>query len=143
MEPVDLPPAEARLLSRLARTQRWTAAAGLALALVGAAYATWGVVRFDPLADPRRDPGFDRPVAKLAFLYASYQGGVERIEPETFTEAALLETLEGGMKFSAGMVLMLVRLFLGTLVALAGCVMMTVVVERRRLLAIIGRLAPA
>ena len=136
----ELPDSEIRLLARLARTQPWVAAAGLALALMGAAYATWGVLRFDPRADPREDPGFDRPVAQLAFLYQGYQSGVERIAPETSTEAVLRSTLLGGMHFGSGVVLMLLRLFLGTLLALVGCVMMTVVVERRRLLKIIGRL---
>lgn len=137
---MELLPEQARLLSRLARTQRWTAAAGVALALLGMAYSTWGILRFDPLGDPRIDPGFDRPIARMAFLYASYQGATERIRPETATEAVLLDTLEGGMKFGSGVVMMLLRLFLGTLAALAGFVLMTVAVERGRLLAIIGRL---
>ena len=137
---MSLPPKEARLLASLARTQPWVAAVGLALALLGAGYATWGVLRFDPQADPRRDPGFDRPVARLAFLYQGTQGGVEQIRPETSTEAVLRDTLLGGMHFGSGVVLMLLRLFLGTLMALLGSVMMTVVVERRRLLRIIGRL---
>ncbi len=139
---MELDPSQERLLAQLAHTQRWTGAVGLALALLGIFYATWGVLRFDPRGDPRLDPGFDRPVAKIAFLYASYQGAVDFIEPETATERILQHTLSGGMKFSAGMTLMLVRLFLGTLVAVAGFVMMTVVVERRRLLAIIARLRP-
>ena len=137
---MDLSAAQERLLARLARTQRWASAAGLVLALAGVAYAGWGMARFDPRGDPRLDPGFDRPVAKLAFLFVSYQGALEYIQPETSTEQFLLETLQGGMKFGSGMALMLLRLLLGTLVAMAGFATMTVVVERRRLLAIIERL---
>ena len=129
-----------RLLARLARTQRWAAAAGLALAIAGVAYAGWGLASFDPRGDPRLDPGFDRPVAKLAFLFVSYQGALEYIQPETSTELFLLETLQGGMKFGSGLTLMLLRLLIGTIMAVAGFAAMTVVVERRRLLVIIERL---
>ena len=129
-----------RLLARLGRTQRWAAAAGLLLALSGSVYAGWGLMRFDPRGDPRLDPGFDRPVARLAFLFVSYQGALEYIQPETSTEQFLLGTLQGGMKFGSGLTLMLLRLLIGTIMAVAGFAAMTVVVERRRLLVIIERL---
>ena len=138
-----LSPDQERLVARLGRSQRWAAMAGLALALAGLAYAGWGLSRFDPRGDPRLDPGFDRPVAKLAFLFVSYQGALDYIEPETSTEQFLLETLQGGMKFGSGMALMLLRLLIGTIVAVAGMAAMTVVMERRRLLAIIERLRAA
>ena len=51
------------------RRQRPIAIAGALLALAGAAYLAWGVLRYDPLADPRENPGFDGPVAHLAFIF--------------------------------------------------------------------------
>jgi hypothetical protein len=132
--------AQARLVARLARTQRWARIGGFLLVLVGVTYASWGVLSFDAQADPREKPGFDRPIARLAFLYQSYQGAVGRIQPETPTEQALRGTLISGMKFSAGVLMLLLRLFLGTLAAVIGLAALTVFVERRRLLTIIGQL---
>jgi hypothetical protein len=139
----ELTRSQAQLLRRLGRTQRWTAVAGLLLVLGGASYAAWGVWRFDPRADPRDNPGFDRPVANLAFLYERYERRLRTIRPETSTEKVLMEGMSRGMNFTAGLLMTLLRLFLGTLTLLSGLVMLTVFVERRRLLVIIGQLASA
>jgi hypothetical protein len=136
----DLSRSQAQLLVRLHRTQRWIAALGLLLTLGGASYAFWGVYRFDANADPRQEPGFDLPVARLAFAYDEQQRTFEKIRPETFTEHVLMESLVRGMNFSASFAVMLMRLFLGTLTLLSGLVILTVGVERQRLLAIIGLL---
>jgi hypothetical protein len=138
----DLTRAQARLLVSLRRTQRWITALGLLLALSGASYAFWGVYRFDANADPRKEPGFDLPVARLAFAYDEQQRTFKKIRPETFTEHVLMDSLVRGMNFSAGFAVMLMRLFLGTLVMLSGLVILTVMVERQRLLEIIGLLTP-
>ena len=47
--------------------------------------------------------------------------------------------LNRNMAFSAGMMVLLVRMFVGTIVVVFGLSIMTVVVERARLLAVIGR----
>jgi hypothetical protein len=136
----ELEPREVAFAQRMRRTQRAFALAGVVIALLGAAYTTWGLLRFDPHHDPRENPGFDRPVAQLAFLF---QRGYEKIEntvAETPTEARLLHALQRNMEFSTGVMLMLMRVFLGLFALVTGMVTMTVVYERHRLLQLIKRL---
>jgi len=139
-DPAGPTPEQARLLRRLRRTQPWTAALGALLVVVGLAYGIWGASRFDRRVDPRVNPGFDRPVANLAFVYDPFEKRLLRTRPQTVTEIMLVGTLTRGMHFSAGFTMLLVRVFLATLAVLGGLVMLTVVVERRRLLLIIERL---
>jgi hypothetical protein len=136
----ELSGAQQRLLARLRCVQRWTAVTGSLLALAGALYAGWGLYCFDPRAEPGLDPGFDRPVAGLSLLYAPHYRSILKIRPETFTEEVLMETITRGIHFHAAFLTLLLRLFLGTLATLGGLIMLTVYVERRRLLAVIERL---
>ncbi|HXZ85602.1 MAG TPA: hypothetical protein VEI82_08945 [Myxococcota bacterium] len=131
---------EAKFLSHVRRSQRWFAAGGLVLSLIGAAYTTWGVLRFDPHGDPRRNPGWDGPVAELAFLYERGYERIDRAMPETPAEAQLLHALERNMQFSSGVMVLLMRVFLGLFAVVTGLLSMSVVVERSRLLRLIKRL---
>jgi hypothetical protein len=133
---------EARFLARLPRAQRTAAAVGVLLTLAGALYAAWGIWVFDYRIDPRTQPDFDGPVASLAHLYDGYERLIGQIRAETPTETLLLDSMRRGIYFSAGTLVLVMRLFLGTLVALGGLVALTVVVERRRLLAVIRKLRP-
>jgi hypothetical protein len=131
---------EAELLARMRARQRPLAIAGAVFALLGAAYLAWGMMRYDQRIDPRDNPGFDGPIANLAFIFQRGQLMVERAEPATPTEARMLYALGRNMRFSAGIMVLQVRLFVGTLVLLGGLIMMTVAVERGRLLRLIKRL---
>ncbi len=129
-----------RLLRRTIRSQRPMGIVGAALALLGVAYLVWGVTRFDPRVDPRENPGFDWPVARLGFLFERGMVMVENSVPETPTEARLLRGLTRNLNFSAGVMVLLLRIFFGTLALVSGLAIMTVVVERARLLAMIRHL---
>lgn len=131
---------EERLLQRLDRTQPIAAVAGVLLAALGAAYLTWAVLHFDPRGDPTRDPGFDRPVARIAGLITPYKAIVDGIQTQTPLEARLVRGLSRSMTFSLGIVLLLVRTLFAAGMILTGFAAMTVVAERRRLLRIVGRL---
>jgi hypothetical protein len=132
---------DATLVESVRRTQRPFMAVGIVLALAGAAYLAWAIARYNPRLDPRDDPGFDRPVAQLAFLFEAHQKRLEqRVEDATNREIALMRGLLMNMAFSAGMMVLLLRVFIGTLVLVFGLSIMTVVVERARLLGVIGRL---
>jgi hypothetical protein len=131
---------DAKLVRAVTGSQRWFAALGLALALLGAAYAVWGVARFDPYADPRQNPGFDKPVAELAFLFDRGLVRLENQTPQTQMEAFLLRGLTRNMQFSAGVMILIMRIFLGLFVLVTGLLSLTVVVERGRLLRVIQRL---
>jgi hypothetical protein len=141
MEP--LAERELRMLARLPRSQRWATRVGIALTLLGTLYAVWAVLVFDYNVDPRTQASFDRPVSELAHLYDGYERILRQIRAETATEEVLIETLRRGMYFSAGTLVLLMRLFLGTLIALSGLIALTVVVERHRLLALIRKLRQA
>jgi hypothetical protein len=131
---------DAAFLSRVRAQQRPIAIGGAVIALLGAAYLTWGIARYSPRADPRDDPGFDGPIAELAFLFQRGQLAVENANPQTPGEKRMLFVLARNMQFSAGIIVLQVRIFVGTLAMLAGLILMTVVVERGRLLKLIKRL---
>jgi hypothetical protein len=131
---------DASFLSSVRRHQRPLAISGALLSVCGIAYLAWAIVRYDPKADPRLDTGFDRPIAQLGFVFQRGLWMVENAEPHTPTEDRLLRGLSHNMQFSAGMMVLLLRIFTGTLAMLGGFIIMTVVVERARLLKLIKRL---
>lgn len=131
---------EAAFLSRVRSHQRPLAIGGALLALLGGAYLAWGILRYDQRVDPRDDPGFDGPIASLAFIFQRGQLIVENAAPATPSEARMLHALGRNMQFSAGVMVLQMRIFVGTLALLGGFIMLTVVVERARLLRLIKRL---
>jgi len=131
---------QTRLLRRLSVSQRVSSAAGALLTLIGVLYAVWAVWRFEPTATAEQHASFDRPVSQLVTLYAPFFQLVDQVRPHTDVEQVLLDSLRASMHFSLGVYVTLVRVFLGTLVCLAGLIMLTVVVERQRLLRIIAAL---
>jgi hypothetical protein len=132
---------DAGFVERVRKSQRPFMIAGIVLALAGAAYLTWAIARYNPRLDPRDDPGFDRPIAQIAFLFEAHQARLEqRVDDATPREIGLMRGLLMNMAFSAGMMVLLVRVFIGTILLVSGLSIMTVVVERARLLAVIHRL---
>jgi len=138
----ELPERDRVLLARVSRGQRGATIAGIVLTLAGVCYVSWGVYLFDYRVDPRTQPSFDGPVADLAFLYDRHQRILDNIKPETDVEKLLLQGVKRGMYFSSGVMVMMLRIYIGTLVSLMGLVALTVVVERRRLLRMIEHLEP-
>jgi hypothetical protein len=131
---------DSSFLAAVRRHQRPVAIGGALLSLLGALYLGWAILRFNPRADPRDNPGFDRPIAELAFIFQRGQLMIENAEPATPMEARMLHALSRNMQFSAGIMVLQVRMFVGTLAMLGGFIMMTVAVERARLLRLIKRL---
>jgi hypothetical protein len=134
---------DTRFVDAVRRSQRPFMAIGIVLALLGSAYLTWAIVRYKPHLDPRDNPGFDRPVAQLAYVFQNHQDRLEKMKAETPTERRLIYGLTLNMQWSAGIMVLLLRIFIGTLVLVFGLAIMTVVVERARLLAVLGRRPPA
>lgn len=131
---------EAGYLSRVRSHQRPLMIAGGIIALLGIAYVAWAILRYDPSADPREDTGWDTPITRLGYLFQRGLLIVENAEGQTPTEKRLLHGLALNMKFSSGVMVLMLRVFTGTIVMLGGFIMMTVVVERARLLKLIKRL---
>ena len=127
-------------IAKLERGQRISSVLGLVLVLAGAGYIAFGVVIFDPLADPREQANWDRPVAALAHLYSPYRPIIRAIRPKTDVERLLHEGVKRNLAFSTGIMILLVRVLVGTVLCLSGMAALTVVVERRRLLALVSQL---
>ena len=130
------------LLAKVSRGQRASTVAGVLLTLAGVGYVSWAVYVFDYRVDPRTQSSFDGPIADLAFLYDRYQRILDSITPESEVEELLLQGVRRGMYFSSGVMVMMLRIYIGTLVCLMGLVALTVVVERHRLLRMIEQLEP-
>jgi hypothetical protein len=123
------------------RRQRPLAIGGAVISLFALAYLGWALLRFNPRVDPRDDPGFDRPIAQLAFIFQRGQLKLDKMaEDASPGELQLMRVLSRNMSFSAGIMVLQVRLFVGTVALLGGLIMMTVVVERGRLLKVIKKL---
>ncbi len=127
-------------LERIARGQRISSVLGGVLLLAGIGYIALAVAIFDPLADPREQPNWDRPAAVLADLYSPYRPIINAIRPQTDVERLLHEGVKRNISFSTGIMILLVRILIGTVLCLSGMAALTVVVERRRLLLLIARL---
>jgi hypothetical protein len=136
----ELDERQQRYLSAVTRGQRRLFVLGALVTALGAAYALWGLSQFDPRADPLVDEPFDRPVARAGEIMRGYRTGVDAILPSTKLEAFLLRELSAQTNVTGQSIVVLLRFFLGAFLATAGLVLMTVGVERGRLLALIRTL---
>jgi hypothetical protein len=136
----ELSERDARLLARIRRSERPTLIWACLLMVLGTSYAVWGSLRFDPRAGIEAHLSFDRPLSPLGELYAAYLPALRTIRPNTDTEALLISGMKANMAFSIGIMITLMRVFLGILIGVMGMVALSVRLERRRLLDVIARL---
>jgi hypothetical protein len=136
----DLDPRERALLESHRRNHGRLLVAAALLIVSGAGYASWAVLRFDPRAAIEQHAGFDPPVNALTRMYDPYQPMLRNLRPTTDTEQLLLWGLRANMSFTAGMLMTLLRVFLGLLLLLCGLFLITTAFERRRLVRILQRL---
>jgi hypothetical protein len=129
-----------RYLGRVTRSQRRVQVAGFVLALIGASYVGWAVYHFHPERDPTAEHAFDRPIARMGQLLSRYRAALRRLPPQTAQEKFLISELHGQTRITAAVAVLLLRMFVGTLVVVAGLICLTVAVERHRLLALIATL---
>jgi hypothetical protein len=131
---------DARLVARMERNDRPTFVWACVLMLAGSAYAGWGLLRFDARADTEEHMSFDRPVSSLGRLYGPYAPLLRVVKPHTEVESMLFVSLKHNMAFSVGIMMTLMRVFLGILMIVMGMVALSVRLERRRLLDVIARM---
>ncbi len=129
------------LLEALPKQQRVAWISGVACSVAGIAYIVWAISRFEPLGNPAHDIGFDAPVTRpVATLYVHYGDHLRARSYDSPQARFLARYVERNMNFSAGLLLLAFRVILGLTATLLGFATMTVVVERGRLLRIVGAL---
>ena len=130
---------DVRLIARMQRSERPTLIWAAVLMVLGIGYASWGTLRFDPRGSVEDHMSFDRPVSSLGTLYLPYAPFLN-LSPDTDLEVVLLGAFKANIAFSVGIMMTLMRLFLGILMLVMGMLALSVRLERRRLLDVIARL---
>ncbi len=134
----DLDPRQQRRVAAVLRNQWRLKAFGAVLALLGVAYALFGFAKFELGRNPAG--AFDRPIAELGNVLGGYQGGLDGMQTSTELEVFLIKQLHFQTDVTASVMALLLRLYVGTLMLLAGLILLTVSIERGKLLALIQRL---
>lgn len=114
--------------------------AGTVLFLVGAVYMLWAVNRLHSTPAAAEPAAFDQPIARLARLVGTAQERLSRVQPATPVERALLEELRAQMDLTGRLLLLVLRLLVGSIVATAGLALLATTVAQQPLLGIFRRL---
>jgi hypothetical protein len=131
---------DARTLARLRRGQRWLLVAGTLLLLLGAGYMFWAVQRLHSTPAAVEPGAFDRPIAGLARLIVATEERLSRTEPVTPLERSLLAELRAQVDATGRLLLLVLRLLIGSIVATAGLALLATTFAQRPLLGIFRRL---
>ncbi len=130
---------DARTLARLRALQNPLLIVGALLFLLGAGYMLWSVDRLHGTPAAAEPDAFDRPIARLARLTSGVQERIGRVEPVTRVEQALLEELRAQIDLSGRLLLLVLRLLIGSIVATAGLALLATTFAQRPLLGIFRR----
>jgi uncharacterized membrane protein YphA (DoxX/SURF4 family) len=114
--------------------------AGAVLFLVGAVYMLWAVNRLHSTPAAAEPEAFDQPIARLARLVGAAQERLSRVQPATPVERALLEELRAQMDLTGRLLLLVLRLLVGSIVATAGLALLATTFAQQPLLGIFRRL---
>lgn len=131
---------DARTLARLRAGQRWLLIVGALLLLLGAGYMFWAVQRLHSTPAAAEPAAFDRPIAGLGRLIVAADERLSRAEPVTPLERSLLAELRAQVDVTGRLLLLVLRLLIGSVVATAGLVLLSTTFAQRPLLGIFRRL---
>jgi hypothetical protein len=131
---------DARTLHRARRWQRRMLGVGALLFLLGALYMLWAVDRVHSVPASAEPDAFDRPVAALARLLQPAQERLAQVRPITQLEGSLLEQLKNQTDVNGRLMLLVLRLLVGSVVATAGLALLATALARWPLLGIFRRL---
>jgi hypothetical protein len=131
---------DARTLGRLRALQRPMILLGAALFLLGAVYMLWAVNRLHAVSAADEPAAFDRPIAGLARLTGAAQERLSRAQPATPLERSLLLELRAQLDLNGRLLLLVLRLLVGSIVATAGLALLATTFAQRPLLGIFRRL---
>jgi uncharacterized membrane protein YphA (DoxX/SURF4 family) len=115
---------DAQTLARMRRRQRPMLLLGVLLLVLGAGYMVWGVQRLQRTPAAAEVAAFDRPVAGMARLTADAQARLERVTPVTPLERSLLDDLRRQTDVTGRLLVLVLRVLLGSIVATAGLVLL-------------------
>ena len=128
-----------RFLQRASTRYRYAAIIGFALTLAGGLYGIWGVQQLDPDRAPNPGEAFDRPIAQLAILAASYEEWLNQVEPATEREETLLKQVKFQADMTVRVFLALFRFLLASMVITAGVVFTAIGLTQKQFLDIIKK----
>jgi hypothetical protein len=131
---------DARTLARLRAIQRPMLLLGAVLFLAGAVYMLWAVNRLHSTTAAEEPAAFDRPIAGLARLIGSAQERLSRADPATPLERSLLAELRAQLDLTGRLLLLVLRLLVGSVVVMAGFGLLATTFAQRPLLGIFRRL---
>jgi hypothetical protein len=131
---------DARTLARLRALQRVLLLAGALLFLLGAGYMLWSVDRLHSTPAAAERDAFDRPIARFARGVGNAQDRLTRVQPVTPLETSLLEDLRTRTDLTGRLLLLVLRLLVGSVVATAGLTLLATTIAQRPLLGIFRRL---
>ena len=135
-----LPERDARTLTRLRAVQRPMLVVGAVLFLLGCAYMLWAVNRLHSVPAADEPYAFDRPIAGLARLIGSAQERLSRAQPVTPLERSLVLELRAQLDITGRLLLLVLRLLVGSVIATAGLALLSTTFAQRPLLGILRRL---
>jgi hypothetical protein len=130
-----------RLVRQARARGRWTLALGLALAIAGGLYLLWAVRQIErpgPLG-----AGFDRPIARLGALGEPRLRAIEQVPPRTERERALMDELAVQTRLSARLLVLVLRVVIGSAALTGGLLLVVAALSERPLLRIIVALETA
>jgi hypothetical protein len=113
---------------------------GALLFLLGAGYMLWAVDRLHSTPSETEPLAFDRPVASFAQRIVAAQDRLSRVQPATPLERSLLEALRTRTDLTGRLLLLVLRLLIGSSVATAGLALLATTLAQRPLLGIFRRL---
>ena len=131
---------DARTLARLRAMQNALLLVGALLFVAGAVYMLWSVDRLHGTPAAAEADAFDRPIARLARLTSGVQERLGRVRPVTRVEQALLDELRAQTDLTGRLLLLVLRLLIGSVVATAGLALLATTFAQRPLLGIFRRL---
>jgi hypothetical protein len=131
---------DATTLARVRKRQRPMLIAGALLFLLGALYSLWAVDRLHGTPAVEETGAFDRPVAVLARSVRAQHERLDRMQPTTPIERALLAELRAQADTTGRLMLFVMRFLLGSVVLTVGLMLLATTLAQRPLLGIFRRL---
>jgi len=115
-------------------------ALGALLLVLGAGYMFWSVQQLHGTPAAAESQAFDRPVAGMARLTVDALARLERVTPVTPLERSLLGDLRRQTDVTGRLLILVLRLLLGSMLVTAGLVLLASAVAQWPLLGIFRRL---